>query len=406
MPRHGDSMRIVLLVDDYLPLGTRVHAKMMHELALGFQRRGHKVVVITPGSPNQASSLVIDYLDKIEVWRFKSGQTRNVGMIRRAITESLLSYRAWNAIRGKMSEVSFDLCVNYSPTIFFGPLAKRFRAQGSFVYLVLRDMFPQWIIDQGLIKDDSLPACYFRYYENLNYACSDKIGVMSQANLNLFKKKYPMLDSVEILRNWSSTSSLPPVEWNNNLKVKLGIAKKVVFFYGGNIGHAQDMTNIMRLARNLKSLKKAHFLIIGQGDEFNLIQDLRASWSLDNVTILPAVSQDEFSRILPIVDVGLFSLSKLHCSHNFPGKLLGYMAESKPILGSVNPGNDLQDLIESTCSGFVCVNGDDELFAEAAIRLVKNYTLRRDMGRNSKNLLLQKFSVDSAVMNIESAVKS
>ena len=62
-------LRIALLSDESLPLGTRVHSKMIHELALEFQRKNHIPVVITPGSPSQTIALVIDFIDGIEYWR-------------------------------------------------------------------------------------------------------------------------------------------------------------------------------------------------------------------------------------------------------------------------------------------------------------------------------------------------
>ena len=66
-------MRIALLPDEYLPSGTRVHAKMFHELAVCLERLGHHPVVITPGTPSQPSMLVIDHIDNVEVWRFRAG---------------------------------------------------------------------------------------------------------------------------------------------------------------------------------------------------------------------------------------------------------------------------------------------------------------------------------------------
>ena len=398
-------MRIALLPDEYLPSGTRVHSKMFQELALQLKKIGHHPIVITPGTPFQNSKLVIDYVDGIEVWRFKSGYTRGVGMVRRAINEWLLPFRAWHAIKTKVKENNFDLCINYAPTIFFGPLARRFRCRGTYVYLVLRDMFPQWIIDQGLIKEKSIPAYFFRYYEKLNYHAADCIGVQSKANLDFFEDKFPTFRKVKVLRNWASTEALPAAYYDKTLSAKLGITDKVIFFYGGNIGHAQDMENIMRLARNLKSIEEAHFLIIGQGDEFNLIHDLKCEWELDNVTILPSMSQSEFSRVLATVDVGLFSLSYHHSAHNFPGKLLGYMVESKPILGSVNPGNDLLNIINTSNAGLVFVNGEDKLLSDAAIKLVFDSKFRTQAGSNARGLLLQEFSVESAVDDILSTIK-
>ena len=326
-------------------------------------------------------------------------------MVRRAINEWLLPYRAWLAIKSKVRVGKFDLCINYAPTIFFGPLARRFRRQGTYVYLIVRDMFPQWIIDQGLIREKSIAAYFFRYYEKLNYKASDCIGVQSQANLEVFSTKFPYCNNLEVLRNWSATPALLAKDSNKGFLVEHSLTDKVIFFYGGNTGHAQDMENVMRLAKNLSVINEAHFLIIGQGDEFTLIQSLKTQWGLDNVTILPAVSQAEFKSILAVIDIGLFSLAYNHTAHNFPGKLLGYMVESKPILGSVNPGNDLSSIINSSNAGFVYVNGDDKSLADAATLLVNNHKLRQEMGKNSRALLLREFSVESAVTSILKSAK-
>ena len=398
-------MRIALLPDEYLPSGTRVHAKMFHELAVSLKNNGHQPIVITPGTPFQKAKLEISYLDDVEVWRFRAGYTRGVGMLRRTINEWLLPFRAWIAIKSKVEAQNFDLCINYAPTIFFGPLAKRLKSRGTYVYLIVRDMFPQWIIDQGLIRETSIAARFFRYYEKLNYETSDCIGVQSQANLEVFSKKFPACNNIKILRNWANTSALLAKDSNQEFLVKHRITDKVIFFYGGNTGHAQDMENIMRLAKNLSNINKAHFLIIGQGDEFTLIQSLKTQWELDNVTILPAVSQAEFKSILAVIDIGMFSLAYNHTTHNFPGKLLGYMVESKPILGSVNPGNDLSSMINCSNSGFVYTNGEDKLLADAAALLVSDHKLCQEMGKNSRALLLKEFSVQSAVTNILKSVK-
>ena len=111
-------MRIALMSDESLPLGIGF-AKMIHELALEFNQNSHTSVVITPGSPNQSTALVIDFVEGVEYWRFKSGHTRGVGMLRRLINEFLLSFRAWHAIASQVETLPFDLCISYCPTIFF-----------------------------------------------------------------------------------------------------------------------------------------------------------------------------------------------------------------------------------------------------------------------------------------------
>ena len=178
----------------------------------------------------------------------------------------------------------------------------------------------------------------------------------------------------------------------------------MIYFYGGNIGHAQDMANLMRLVRNMKAFERAHFLFVGQGDEVELIKQLAKEWELKEFTYLPSVSQLEFKQILSEIDVGLFSLAATHKTHNFPGKLLGYMVESKPILGSVNHGNDLLPIINDSKSGYVYYNGHDDALFEAAKRVLFDEKLRSDLGRNAFSLLRKEFSVESAYENIFSSL--
>lgn len=397
-------MRIALIPDDYLPNSVLAHAKMFHDLAHEFIKQGHDVVVITPGLPDQNDKLIKEIFDGVDVWRFRAGLRRGVGNIRRAINESLLSINAWYAIKDEVNKAPFDLCVNYSPTIFFGFLASKLRSKhNTYIYLILRDMFPQWVIDQGMLKDTSLVVKYFRYFEQKNYKASHSIGLMSQANIDYFSKVNPQYKNTEILLNWASLVPCYYSRYTLNIREKYNLVNKVIFFYGGNIGHAQDMSNLIRLAKSLLKYDGAHFLFMGQGDEFDLINTQKNNLKLENVTILPSVSQTQYKEVLTQVDVGLFSLAKTHKAHNFPGKLLGYMVQSLPILGSVNLGNDLIDYINDSKSGFAHVNGEDEALTDSAINLLSDIRLRNMMGNNSFELLKNKFSVEQAACNILSA---
>lgn len=394
-------MRLAILTDDYLPLSTLAHAKMLHELALQLAYKKHEVVIITPGLPGQSSRLVKDSIDGIAVWRFRNGRTRGVNKVIRALNETLLSLNAWRAIYKEVEDAPFDGVIYYSPSIFFGWVVRKIKkASQCKSYLILRDIFPQWAIDGGLIKQDSLIEKYFRFFETLNYVAADAIGLMSPKNLELFNRVHKGKFNTHVLFNWADTRQPRLLSEKMNLRQRLGLEGKVIFFYGGNVGHAQDMANLMRLAVSLKENENIHFLIIGQGDEVDLVKGYIKNESLKSVTFLSSVSQEEFRYILRQVDVGLFSLAYTHQAHNFPGKLLGYMLESIPILGSVNPGNDLLDVISKAGAGMVYVNGEDDSLCDAAVKLASSVELRERIGGKANDLLHGSFSVESAAGTI------
>jgi glycosyltransferase involved in cell wall biosynthesis len=384
-----------------LPSGTRAHAKMMHELASKFLSLKHKVVVLTPGTICQKAFLVTQTYEGIEVWRFRSINFRRKNKLFRAAGEMLMPFFALIAlfISKKAKSVNFDLVVNYSPSIFFAPVARYFRSKKTFVFLVLRDFFPQWAVDQGLLAKHSPVTWFFRQVEKLNYRSSNVVAVQSSANLNIFKQIYSGQVDLKVLMNWSAQS--PYVIKDDfdryRLRNELSIPNdKVILLYGGNIGHAQDMENIVRLAKRLCSCKKAHLFLIGQGDEYEMVHEAINKYQLENLTLMPSVSQDKYRKYIASADIGLFSLSKAHTTHNFPGKLLGYMVEGKPILGSVNLGNDLASIMLDSKSGLVSFNGDDDQFLADALSLIENEPLRKEMGLNAYALLKNTFSVDKA----------
>lgn len=390
-------MKICLIVDDYMPDSIKIAAKMMHELAIEFNTQGHDVTVLTP-SANINENVDILKLDNINIYRFKAGAIKNVPKIKRAINETLLSHNAWKSCKDLLINDKHDLIIYYSPSIFWGSLVGKLKkAWNVKSYLILRDIFPQWAIDNKILKKDSLITKYFEFFESINYKNADKIGLMSQKNLDWFNSKYKLERKTELLYNWASNT---PLENNENYyRKKLNLEDKIIFFYGGNMGHAQDMLNLVRLAKKMSIYEEAHFLFVGAGDEVDLIQKAIIEDDIQNITLLGSINQDEFKILLSEIDVGLFTLNYDHQTHNFPGKLLGYMCESKPILGSVNPNNDLKEVIEDNNAGFITVNTEDEkLFENAKKLLIREERIL--IGKNSNILLNSLFSVESVAKQI------
>ena len=391
-------MNVLLIIDDYLPDSYKAGAVIMHDLAIKLIGNGHQVTVVTPSAEICAPVEKLE-IDGVQLLRFKTGPIKNTGKIKRAINESLMSYRAYAALGRVFSESRHDLIVYYSPSIFWGGLVNRLKKLWSCpAYLVVRDIFPQWVVDEGILQERS-PICkYFRSVEKKCYAAADRIGVQSPSNLKYFKNMTWLDQSkLEVLYNWCTPQT---VEDSGAMRKTHGLVGKVIFFFGGNLGHAQDMANVLRLADRLKKYPAAHFLLVGQGDEVVLIKKAISAAELANITYLPPVSQDEYLKILAEVDVGLFSLHRDHKMDNIPGKILGYMACEKPILGSVNPGNDVIDLLQNAEAGFVTENGDDDQFYRNAIAFLEDSDLRAGVGAAGKQLLVDVFSTETAVEKV------
>lgn len=390
-------MRILILADDYYP-STKSGAKLVHDLGVQFIRDGHEVTVLTP-SDSAATGLVVSMEDRISVVRAKTGNLKNVSKAIRGWRESRLSATLWRRAQDFFRSHPCDLIITYSPSIFFAALVHRLKALWKCPsYLVLRDIFPKWAVDAGILRKGLLYR-YFRRIELLQYAGADVIGVESPGNLRYFTGEFPDKDyRLEVLFSWSDIQEHPYTR--TSYRLQLGLQGKVVFFYGGNIGVAQDMDNILRLATSLSGREDTFFLLVGSGSEVPRIISEIESRGLRNIAIRPPVSQAEYLSMLLEFDVGLVSLDRRLSTNNLPGKLFGYMACGIPILASINPGNDLAELLHETDSGIACENGDDQSLREAAVRLAGQGELRDRMGKNARLLLENRFSVQAAAAQI------
>jgi glycosyltransferase involved in cell wall biosynthesis len=337
--------------------------------------------------------------DGITVLRVRTGKIKTASRLIRGFNEVRLSNILWEKGKNFFGKNPCDLIVYYSPTIFWGVLVQRLKTLFSCPsYLILRDIFPQWALDAGVLRRGIIYR-YFKFRELQNYKAADIIGVQSPNDLCYFEENYPDRQyQLEVLYNWT-------VLREKNIKKgryrhRLGLQGKIVFFYGGNIGVAQDMDNIIRLAENLQNESSAFFLLVGDGSEIPRLKADIASKGLTNIMIHEAVGQQEYLSMLSEFDVGLISLDRSLRTQNFPGKLLGYMYYSMPILASVNPGNNLKEVLGDHHAGLVSINGDDELFASNAKVLLVNMALRRQIGYNARTLLERKFSVSRAAQQI------
>ncbi|NJR72443.1 MAG: glycosyltransferase family 4 protein, partial [Gammaproteobacteria bacterium] len=87
---------------------------------------------------------------------------------------------------------------------FFGPLAHILKKKSKCKsYLIIRDIFPEWALDLGLIKR-GLPYSFFKMIARYQYAVADTIGVQSMGNRSYFQSGAYLSrpQSVEVLENW------------------------------------------------------------------------------------------------------------------------------------------------------------------------------------------------------------
>jgi glycosyltransferase involved in cell wall biosynthesis len=395
-------MRIAIVVDAYAPARTSA-AVQIHDLAKELVARGHEPTVIVP-SATLGSAWSLDRVDGVEVLRLRAFRTKDITHVQRAAAELLLSFvMLRNLGRSPARAVRWEGIVWYSPTIFFGPLVaqlkRRYRCRS---YLILRDLFPDWAVDAG-VMGRGLAYRVLKLVERYQYLAADVIGVQTPANLVHLDRYSGPERRIEVLHNWLSEAPI------GASVVALGsgpLSGRIVFVYAGNMGVAQGMDCLIELACRLRGRTDIGFLFVGRGSEVPRLRGLVEAMALDNVVFHDEIEPWEVPGLLARCHVGLLTLDPRHRTHNVPGKFLTYLRAGLPVLARVNAGNDLESLIDRRGVGCVCVGNAIDRLQQYAEELATDADVRKQMGARGRVLADEMFSVATAATQVIAGLKA
>ena len=390
-------MKIALVCSSYFPSRTSC-AVQMRDLAVEFLRQGHEPVVIVPGD-DITKGWNVSLLDGIEVYQLASFRISNVNFVRRGIGEFLMPFTMLlSLMNSKFPTSKVDLVVWYSPSIFFGPLVWFLKLRSSCKgYLILRDIFPEWLIDLGIMKK-GVVYYFFRAVARFQYSVADCIGVQTHSNLAYFKK---WLDSsqklVHVLDNWLSENRR---DCENYPLVDRLFPGRKICVYIGNMGIAQGMDILIDLADELRDRTDVGFLFVGRGTEKERLTKLSQKKSLNNIVFHNEIDFDAIPGLLKTCSIGLIALDPKHKSHNIPGKFLSYIQAGLPVLARINHNTDLEHLIRREALGEVYTGDDAKPFSICAMKLLDSESSLKYMRTNGKAYFRANYSVSAAATNI------
>jgi len=391
-------MRLLLVADTFPPASIS-GALQMRDLATALVKAGHRPLALVP-EPGLRQPWVREEMEGVEVCRVRAPRTKDVSYLRRVAAEFALPWVLRRGFRSAgLDRQAWDGVVWYSPTIFLGPLVawfrRRYRCRS---YLILRDLFPDWAVDAGVLRRGGLAHRLLKAVERFQYRQADVIGVQTPANVPIVAVDAPAGAALEVLHNWLEAP--PAAEGVASHPLLAGFENRKVFVYAGNMGVAQDLDAFLDLAFRLRDRPDIAFLLIGRGSEQARLRQEAAVRGLGNLRIEDQVPQAELSSLLVHCYAGIVALHPAHGTHNIPGKLLTYLQVGLPVLARVNPGNDLHPMILKEGLGASVEGGAADGLVEAALSLADRPEARAAMGQRGKGLSARLFSPAAAAEQV------
>jgi glycosyltransferase involved in cell wall biosynthesis len=396
-------MRVAIIADTFPPLRTS-GAVQLRDLSSEFAAQGHHVTMMV-ASPELSESSRLEVCGNVSVLRLKAPKTKDISYIRRTINEFLTPFvMQRNLRRSLLAKAQFDGIVWYSPTIFMGPLVNALkRKHRCRAYLIIRDIFPQWAADMGLMPRQAAFYLLSRV-ARAQYLVADVIGVQTGGNLPFLRSEEagPHSALLEVLPNWLGPPASSPCSIDISQTCLSG---RQIFVYAGNMGVAQGIEKLLKVIHQFRDREDIGFLFVGRGTNADNILAYVKRERIINVIVHDEIEPDEMPALYRQCHIGLVSLDARHTTHNVPGKFLSYIQAGLPVLASVNRDNDLEKLIVEHGVGRVSIDPAGEDLAEHALALLDSVAFDSGIAERCRALSDSMFSPTSAVRQIVAALE-
>ena len=367
-----------------------------------FVQQGHTVYIVSPTERRNGEQTRIFSEKSGTILRVKTGNIQKTNLIEKGISTVLLESQFISAIRKHLSDVKFDLVMYSTPPVTLAKVVEFIkRRDGAKSYLLLKDIFPQNAVDLGMMSKTGIKSVlyhFFRAKEKKLYALSDRIGCMSQANVDFVCKYNPEIDpgKVEVCPN-----SVEPVDMTISpqrrvqLREKYGVPlDKKVFIYGGNLGRPQGIPFLIDCLRANTDREDVFFVICGTGTEYPKLKAYVDAEKPKNVLLINGLPKTDYEDFVAACDVGMIFLDYRFTIPNFPSRLLSYMQSGLPVLCCTDPNTDVGDVAVEGGFGWKCMSNDVSDFCRT-VDQAANADLKK-MGMDGKQYLLTHYTVEQS----------
>ena len=342
------------------------------DLLREFTRNGHAVYVISPVERRHRQKTHMIREKNATILRLRTGNVQKTNLLEKGVSTVLMEPLFKGAIRRYFSDVKFDLVLYSTPPItLVGAVDYVKRRDGARTYLLLKDIFPQNAVDMGMMQTTGLKGLiygHFRQQEKRLYALSDRIGCMSQANVDYVIAHNPEVPPsiVEVCPNSIDViDKSVDDDRKNEIRRRYGIPMdKKVFVYGGNLGRPQGIPFLIDCLEACRDVQEAFFLIVGSGTEYGLLERYANMNGQSRLKLMKSLPKEDYDTLVGACDVGLIFLDHRFTIPNFPSRLLAYMQAKLPVLACTDPNTDIGDIITGEGFGWWCESNDTERFLQ------------------------------------------
>jgi colanic acid biosynthesis glycosyl transferase WcaI len=378
-------MRIVVWGINYAPefTGIAPHSVALCEFLFG---EGHDVEMVTTFSyyptwekrPEDRGRLYrTDIVNGVSVHRCWHFVPRQVSALKRIFHEA--SFIMTSTLRVLFLPQP-DVFVAVSPPLLLGVAAwiagKLKRA--PFVFHV-QDMQPDAAVGLGMLKQSWFIRALYGL-EAFAYRHAARVSGITRGMLETFRAKGVSESKLIYFPNAIDLRNSEPAPARGIFRRRHGFLEtEVLAVYAGNLGVKQGLEILLETAALLRDTS-IRFLICGDGAQREALAARAREMDLPKVSMLPLQKGRDYRALMVDADVCFITQQAGAGNSFFPSKLLGLLAESKPVITVAAPECELAVSLREGGFGVNVPPGRSEELAAVLNSLAKEPQRRAEFG--------------------------
>lgn len=374
--------------------------EMYTSLLRCFIKDGDNVYILSPIERREKKKAQIIREGNSTIVKINILNIQKTNIIEKGISTLSIETLFLKALKKELNGIRFDLVLYPTPPITFYKVVQYVKKRDNAkTYLMLKDIFPQNAVDIGMMTKKGVKSVIYKYFrrkEKKLYALSDKIGCMSQANVDYVLKHNPEIakEKVEICPN---SIEVKPVRISKEEKAAIRGKYNIpgdrrVFVYGGNFGKPQGIPFIIECLKAQKNNDKVFFLLVGDGTEYKRLEAYINEAKQSNAMLMKRLPKEDYNTVVAACDVGLIFLDYRFTIPNYPSRLLSYMQAYLPVLACTDRNTDVGKTIVSGKFGWWAESNSPADFSKRVEEALNSDLI--SLGENAYEYLCRNYSVE------------
>lgn len=280
---------------------------------------------------------------------------------------------------------NFDVLIASSPPFLpHVSAAALSRIRGIPLVLEIRDLWPDYMVQLGMLKNRGARAALFALERRLLHE-ADHVVVVTESFRERVVAKGVRPDRVDVipngvdLRDYHASNEGPPFPALNKAPGEFVVG------YLGTFGKGQGLEYVVRAAELVaKKGCKIRFVLAGDGPELPRVKEEIKKLRVPNVALHPPIPRNETRAFYNACDVCLVPLAPVPIfSETIPSKIFEIMACERPLIASVR--GEGAAIVERSRGGIRAEPGDAQGLADAIMRVrAMSGEEREAMGRRAR----------------------